>query len=533
MPRLATKEAIIITPYDTTLRDGNQTPGVNLSVGTKLRIAERLDREGFPYIEGGWPGANPTDTDFFRQLRGHKFQHAQLVVFGMTGRVGVKPENDPSLQTLLEAETGVVEIFGKSWLLHVEKVLRTTPEANLQSIHDSVAYLSQQGRRVFYAAEHFFDGYRNNSKYALSTLEAAQSAGAETIILCDTNGGATPEFVSRATRAVRKRLGQEYSLGIHVHNDRGLAVASTIAAVRAGATQVQGTINGAGERTGNVDLCVFIPTAKLGYGIETMGVDLARIPELANFIETENGLRVPANHPWTGLNAFTHKGGVHVDAVRKEPDAYQHVQPELVGRQTSFESSDQGGGANIMEIASKYGYQLEKTDPRVREMVDKMKELGVLGDAQEYLLLYRGLSMGPEPFETEDQTYTSFSWESSYASSDVSISIRVGRSRFLLPARTGLAPSGFGAFEHSLKETLGYSYGVIRGVRIWDYRTRSTLGQEYGSEDTEVYLELGFGDQRWSSKVRGNSTEIASQKALVEGYKYAILKFDKNKAVPR
>lgn len=508
----------LIIPYDTTLRDGGQTPGVTLSPDTKIRIAERLDREGFPYIEGGWPGANPTDTDFFRQLRGHKFQHAQLVVFGMTGRVGVKPENDPSLQTLLEAETEVVTIFGKSWLLHTEKVLGTTAEANLESIYDSVVFLRRQGKRVFYDAEHFFDGYKNNSRYALSTLEAARSGGAETVILCDTNGGATPEFVSRATKAARRKLGQNFSLGIHVHNDRGLAVASTIAAVKAGATQVQGTINGAGERTGNVDLCVFIPTAKFSYGIEAVGIDLTKLYDLAKFVESENGLHIPNNHPFTGKNAFTHKGGVHVDAVRKVPKAYEHIDPKLVGRERSFESSDQGGGANIMEIGKKYGYELEKTDPRVREMVEKMKGLGVLGDAQEYLLLYEVLTGKPRPFEVLERSVTTkTTQDGSKRSATVIVKIN---GEIIQETATGNGP--INAFDNALRNVIGKYYPAVYQVGLIHWAQPPT--QRIGT-DAEVVIRASFGanENEWTSATRGTDQQVTGENALIDSYNYYIL----------
>lgn len=511
-------ERLEIETYDTTLRDGAQTPGVKLTVGEKLRIAEKLDDFGFAFIEGGWPETNPTDSVFFKELRGHRFKNAKLAAFGMTGRVGVKAENDPGLDLLLKSETGVITIFGKSWMLHVREVLRANAESNLQAIFESVVYLKGEGRRVFYDAEHFYDGFRDNPEYALNTLVAAKRAGAEIIILCDTNGGSIPEFVFNATCAAKQELGENFPLGIHVHDDGGLAVVSTIAAVRAGATQVQGTVNGAGERAGNVDWCVFLPTARFKYGVGFDSIDLSQITDLSRFVELQNGLLVPPNRPYVGENAFKHKGGVHVDAMRKHPEAYQHVKPEVVGQRTTFEHSDQGGGANILEIAEKFGYKVDKSDPKVREGVRVMKELKVLGDSQEFLLAHRQFDLGDEPFDVLDSTQITI-WRNRPPVALVDVCVNGDNHHEVATGEGGL-----NAFDVALKRALSQKFAEVSQVELTDYRVQLPVRQMGTEAEVEVYIEFGVNGHRWTSIRRNVDEQIANQDALVDGYKYYLLR---------
>jgi 2-isopropylmalate synthase len=509
-------ERIKIIPYDTTLRDGTQTPDVKLTVGNKLRITQRLDEVGFPYIEGGWPDANPTDRKFFRELKGIEFKNAQLVAFGMTGKIGVRAAEDDGLQALLESETAIVTIFGKSWMLHVKDALRTTGSKNLNTIHDSIEFLRRQGRVVFYDAEHFYDGYKENAEYALETIKVARDAGAEVIILCDTNGGSMPEFIYKATRNVKKILGN-ISLGIHVHNDGGLAVANTLAAVKAGAVQVQGTINGSGERTGNVDFCVFLPTAEFKYGIYS-GLDLRRISELSRFVEIETGFVVPPNTPYVGANAFTHKGGVHVSAVTRNPRAYEHIDPSLVGAQRRFEHSDQGGSANIEVIAKKFGLDVSRNDPQFRVLVEQMKKMKILGDAQEFLLLHRILCREDEPFDVFPPTKVVISREGPPIAT---VQVRVGGDIYTEEA---IGKGGLHAFDLALKKALFCKYPQVKDIELTGYRVILPLTEMGTEAEVEVYIEFGANGERWTSRSWGRDEQIANQNAVIDGYKYYILR---------
>lgn len=501
--------------YETSLRDGAQTPGINLSVDNKLNIARKLDEAGFPFIEGGWPGANETDTKFFQEAKG-LLVNGKLVAFGMTGRVDTAPENDPGLEALLRGDTQIITLFGKSWEEHVRLALRTIPQRYLRIIQRSIEFLREQGREVFYDAEHFFDGFKYDPKYALDTLVTARDAGASTIILCDTRGGSTPEFVYEATTAVRELLGKNYPLGIHVHNDGGLAVASSLAAVRAGATQVQGTINGSGERAGNLDLSVFLPTAEFKYGV-TSGMDLTQLRGLSGFIELESGFMIPVNTPYVGEHAFTHKGGVHTSAQMRHPQAYEHISPEQVGGTRRYEHSDQGGGANVEEMARKHGFELDRSDPRFRVLVERMKGMRVLGDAQEFLLLHDVLTDETRPFEVLEGSRVTTTRGSN---PDALVQVRINGSR-LQEIAMGNGP--INAFDTALRRAVGEFYPEIHQIRLIRYGIPST--QKIGT-DAEVIIstEYGSNGDRWTSIARGTNQQEAGENALADSYNYYILR---------
>ncbi|HIE03743.1 MAG TPA: citramalate synthase, partial [Candidatus Latescibacteria bacterium] len=353
-----------ISIYDTTLRDGAQAEGVNFSLEDKLVITRKLDEFGVDYIEGGWPNpTNPKDLEYFVKVRELELKHARIAAFGSTRRARNRPGDDPILNTLLKAETEVVTIFGKSWDLHVSKVLRTSLEENLRMIEDSVAYLKRHGREVVYDAEHFFDGFKENPEYALGTLKAAQDGGADIIVLADTNGGTLPGGLREAIEAAKEVLSVPF--GVHTHNDGGLAVANTLLAVELGAVQVQGTVNGYGERCGNANLCVVIPNLQLKMGMRCVPEgSLKKLTELSRFISEVANLPHDHRMPYVGESAFAHKGGAHVDGVLKVRRSFEHVQPEVVGNRRRFLTSDQAGGGLIVERLRQIGYtEVAKEDP--------------------------------------------------------------------------------------------------------------------------------------------------------------------------
>lgn len=334
--------------YDTTLRDGAQGEGVSFSLNDKLRIAERLDRMGVAYVEGGWPGSNPKDAEFFREVRGRTFAHAKISAFGSTCRAGQRAEADENLRMLLEAETRVVTVFGKSWLLHVSEVLKTTPEENLRMIRESCAYLAGHGREVIFDAEHFFNGWSDDPDYASAVLQAAVEGGASSLVLCDTNGGSMPVDVHAVCGKVRAAFPESVVLGIHAHNDSDLAVANSIMGVRAGCRMVQGTVNGFGERCGNANLCSIMANLELKTHYRCLPEGrIAELKGLSDFVNDIANLRPDRRMPFVGGSAFAHKGGMHVNAVAKDPRTFEHVRPELVGNERRILISDLSGRSNL------------------------------------------------------------------------------------------------------------------------------------------------------------------------------------------
>src|SRR5438128_3646334 len=360
--------------YDTTLRDGSQGEGINFSVADKLRIAERIDAFGIDYIEGGWPGSNPKDIEFFGQARRKKFKHAKLAAFGATRRKGVRVEDDDQVRLLLEAGTPVVTIVGKTWLLHVKEVLRTTAEENLAMIGDTIRYLKDHGKFVIYDAEHSFDGFSDEPDYALATWQAAEKAGADFVVLCDTNGGRLPKEIARITSFARAKLNTR--IGIHTHDDIGLGVANALAALEAGATQVQGTINGYGERTGNCNLTSVIPNVALKMKKTCVpAASLPKLKELSQFVDEIANIRHNPRLPWVGSAAFSHKGGQHVNAVQKIAQSYEHIDPALVGNARRVLMSDLAGRSNIVMKAHELGFKLDNETPELREILARVKKL--------------------------------------------------------------------------------------------------------------------------------------------------------------
>ncbi len=510
----------VIEIYDTTLRDGTQGTGFSLTSDDKVAVAKRLDAFGVDVIEGGWPGSNPKDVAFFELMKSVELSHARLAAFGSTRRKGVAAERDVNLSALLLAETPIVTIFGKSWPLHVTEALGATLAENLAMIHDSVAFLSGQGREVFYDAEHFFDGYRADPEYALVTLQAAQDAGASRLILCDTNGGSLPDFVADATRLVCERFG--VPVGIHTHNDAELAVANALAAVQVGARQVQGTIGGYGERCGNTNLISVVPALKLKLGFE-QPQDLGALRELARYVDERANLQPNLRAPYVGDAAFAHKGGVHVAAVAKNPETYEHIPPETVGNTRQVLLSDLSGRANV--LAKSAGGAPEE----VAAVVERLKELEHRGYAFEgaeasFQLMSRKVRGHYRPYftlhgyrviidkrDTDNVPYA-----------EASVQLEVG-GQLEHTAATGDGPVN--ALDRALVKALGRFYPAVTGLTLTDYKVRVLSGGETGTSSVvRVQVETSDGVDTWGTVGASSDIIDASYSALIDAIEYKLHK---------
>src|SRR5256885_11971450 len=416
--------------YDTTLRDGSQGEGINFSVADKLRIAERLDAFGINYIEGGWPGSNPKDIEFFAQAQRKRFKRARLAAFGATRRKGAPVQNDEQVRLLLGAETPVITIYGKTWLLHVEEVLRASPEENLAMIADTIRFLKHHKKFVVYDAEHSFDGYSDEPDYALATWQAAEKAGADLVVLCDTNGGRLPKEIARITSFARAKLNTR--IGIHTHDDIGLGVANALAALEAGATHVQGTINGYGERTGNCNLTTVIPNIALK--LKKLCVppqSLPKLKELSQFVDEIANIRHNPRLPWVGAAAFAHKGGQHVNAVQKVTRSYEHIDPSRVGNSRHVLVSDMAGRSNILLKANELGFRLSNDTPELKSILAKIKEREHQGYEYEaaegsLALLIRKILKHQEPPFVVQAYHVSMRSEGKDSVCEATIKVRVG-----------------------------------------------------------------------------------------------------------
>ncbi len=521
--------------YDTTLRDGAQREGLCLSLDDKLRIARRLDQLGIPFIEGGWPGANPKDVQFFWHLKEQPLTQAQLVAFCATRRPHTTAAADSMLQAILGAGTQWVTIFGKSWDLHVTAGLQTTLDENLAMIGDTIAYLRSQGRRVMYDAEHWFDGYRHNPDYALQTLDQAVQAGAEWVILCDTNGGTLPSEVTEIVGAVKHHFEQQNQsalLGIHPHNDGDMAVANAIAAVQAGAQMVQGTINGYGERCGNANLCSVIPNLqlKLGYPCLTK-TQLANLTETSRFVSEVVNLAPDDHAPFVGRSAFAHKGGIHVSAVARNPITYEHLPPETVGNQRRIVISEQAGLSNILAKARSFGIELDRNQPACREILEHLKELESQGyqfegaEASFELLMRSALGQAKTWFKVKGfQVHCGMdsSTREPAITSNALATIKVNvNGRDLLEVSEGNGPVA--ALDAALRKALVNFYPEIGNFYLTDYKVRILDGTAGTSAKTRVLIESSDGLNRWTTV--GVSTNIldASYQAVVEALEYGLL----------
>jgi 2-isopropylmalate synthase len=510
--------------YDTTCRDGTQGEGISLSLDDKLKITQLLDEAGVPYVEGGWPGSNPKDAEYFQRVRQLKLSNARIAAFGSTCRVGSQPEDDANIQALLSAETPVVTVVGKSSALHVQDVLRTTPEENVRMIRESLTYLKAQGREVIYDAEHFFDGYKVDPDYALRTLAAAAAAGADTLVLCDTNGGSMPWEVESITGEVRS-LYPGMSLGIHAHNDGGLALANSLAAVRAGADHVQGTVNGYGERCGNADLCALIPNLCLKMGMEVLPPgQLGRLTQLARTVAAITNQPLRRQAPYVGKSAFTHKAGMHVSAMRRNPESYQHLDPALVGNRSRVVVSELSGRGNLQSKVEEIGIKdLEEGD--VPGVVQRVKELEHQGfsfegaDASVEMLLQRARGDYSPPFEMLDFMVVVEHRKGQGVFAQAMIKVRVGGEIFH-SAADGNGPVN--ALDRALRKALMPVYPHLTGFDLADYKVHILNGERGTKATTRVLVDMQNETHRWTTVGASANIIEASWMALADAVEYGL-----------
>lgn len=518
----STPESAAVRIYDTTLRDGTQREGLSLSAADKIRIARLLDGLGVSFIELGWPGSNPKDAEAFERARDVEWTSAALTAFGSTRRAGCAPEADPQVAALLATGAPVCTIFGKSSLLHVREILRIDADENLRMIAETVGYLVGSGRRVIYDAEHFFDGYREDASYAIETLRAAARAGAETLVLCDTNGGTMPWEIEQRVTAVVAAL--ERPIGIHAHDDSGCAVANSIAAVRAGATHVQGTLNGYGERCGNANLCSIVPNLELKMGRRCLreGV-LSQLTHVAWQAAEIANLAPDAHAAYVGRSAFAHKGGVHVAAIRRHPRAYEHVDPALVGNKTRVVVSELSGRGNVLAKAEEFEVTLEAgaTTAVLRDLKER-EARGFAFEAAEasVALMMRRESAGyTAPFELVEYKVIVGQRVREEAFSEATIKLRV-RGEIVHTAAEGNGPVG--ALDAALRKALGFAYPEIAGIRLEDYKVRILDSLAGTAAIVRVMIDTSFGEERWSTVGASPNVLEASWLALADGIEYGL-----------
>lgn len=521
--------------YDTTLRDGTQGENINFSAREKIRIAQRLDDIGIHYIEGGFPGSNPRDHEFFKLAREVEFKHAKLAAFGSTRKPGIGPEDDPNLKTLVKSDTPAVTIFGKTWDLHVRQIMGNTLEENLAMIRESISFLIENNKKVIYDAEHFFDGYRNNPEYAFETLVAACRGGAADIVLCDTNGGALPFDVETIIPVIQQKLEDELAktgngtlikVGIHTHDDCGLATANTIAAVRAGATMVHGTINGYGERCGNADLTTVVPLLKLKMGYDCMtDTNLAKLKKLSRFVSETANMTPLSSRPFVGKSAFAHKGGIHVSAIMKNPKAYEHMAPALVGNKRRVLISDLSGKSNVEYKARELGVDLNANGSNSRQIVSEIKKLEQQGfqfdvaDGSFKILLEKYTGQFIPLFDLESFRVTIEKDKDQPCSSHATIKIAVGDKREITAAE-GNGPVS--ALDNALRKALEKFFPGLDNMGLVDFKVRVIDGREGTAAKVRVLIDSRDKDQIWSTIGVSEDIIEASWQALADSFQFKL-----------
>jgi len=513
--------------YDTTLRDGTQAEDISFLVTDKIRIAQKLDELGIHYIEGGWPGSNPKDIAFFKEIKSVGLNNAKVAAFGATRRAKTTPDKDNNLRTLIQAAPDVVTIFGKSWDLHVREALRVSLEENLELIFDSLEFLKQNVGEVLYDAEHFFDGFKANPDYALKTLQAAQDAGADCIILCDTNGGSLPHELSGIIRRVKEVI--TIPLGIHTHNDSECAVANSLVAVENGITHVQGTINGFGERCGNANLCSIIPSLQLKMGKSCLADgQLARLREVSQFVYEIANLIPNKHQAYVGTSAFAHKGGVHVSAIQRHPETYEHIRPEKVGNLTRVLISDLSGRSNILAKAREFDLDLDSKDPVTVEILEELKSLENQGyqfegaEATFEILMRRALGTLRNFFNIMGfRVIDAKANEGEKPVAEATIKVKVG-GHIEHTAAEGNGPVN--ALDNALRKALEHFYPQLKEMKLLDFKVRVLPAGKGTASVTRVLIESGDKDSRWGTVGVSDNVIDASYHALVDAFQYKLLK---------
>ncbi|MBU3911688.1 MAG: citramalate synthase [Candidatus Omnitrophica bacterium] len=514
--------------YDTTLRDGSQGEGISFSVNDKLKIARKLDSMGMHYIEGGWPGSNPKDMEFFKEAKKIKFRRSELVAFGSTRRAKTSPAKDENLKGFFKAGVKTVAVFGKTWDLHVAEVFKVPLQENLDMIQDTVEYLKSRKFKVFYDAEHFFDGYTHNKEYALETLRAAAKGGCDAIILCDTNGGMITSELGVIVRAVVSEFGDSMPIGIHTHNDSGMAVANSIAAIQSGSSIVQGTINGYGERCGNADLCVIIPNLQIKMEYNCLPKSkLKELTEVSHYVSEVSNMKQQDNQPFVGRSAFAHKGGVHVNAVMKNPKTYEHVGPETVGNHRRILISELSGQTSIILKAKEIELDLSKNDPKTRKILKLVQNLENQGyyfeaaDASFELLVKKALKKYKPFFTLEGFKVSIEKREDNVLISEATIKVRVNR-RIEHTAAEGDGPVN--ALDNALRKALNKFYPTLSNMHLSDFKVR-VLDEKAGTA-ANVRVLIQSQDEKTSWNTIGVSENIieASWQALADSVEYKLLK---------
>ncbi|TXK86035.1 citramalate synthase [Paenibacillus sp. N3.4] len=511
--------------FDTTLRDGTQGEGISLSVEDKIKIARKLDELGVHYIEGGWPGSNSKDIEFFERTRNMSFANAKIAAFGSTRRKDSQASEDINLNRLVESGAQVATIFGKSWDFHVHTAIQTTLEENLAMIYDSVLFLKNSGLEVIYDAEHFFDGYKNNPEYALQTIQKAQEAGADWIVLCDTNGGSLPEEITAIVTAVKLHI--TTPVGIHAHNDCELGVANSLAAVQAGARQVQGTINGYGERCGNANLSSIIPNLQLKLGYEVITVEqLQSLTPVSRYISEIANMHMPVNQPYVGNAAFAHKGGIHVSAILKDASTYEHTKPENVGNKQRVLVSELAGQSNVLVKAQELNLDFNKEHQKTKEVIEKIKNLEHQGyqfegaDATLELLLREAFEGLEEIFTLESFKMLVEKSANHAVVSEAIVKVKV-HGETIYTAAEGNGPVN--ALDNALRKALIQYYPDIQNIHLSDYKVRVLDEKDATAGKVRVLMETTDFNSTWNTLGVSSNIIEASWYALVDSLRYALI----------
>ncbi|MCS6317797.1 MAG: citramalate synthase [Nitrospira sp.] len=529
MPALTAAQASALEIYDTTLRDGAQAEDVSFSVEDKLRVAQQLDELGVHFIEGGWPGANPKDIEFFRMVKTIPFKNATIVAFGSTRKASNSVRKDKNLQELLASGTPTITLFGKSWSFQVTDALGIALAKNLELIEDSIHYLRSKDRRVFYDAEHFFDGYKANPDYALQTIRRAIAGGAERVILCDTNGGTMPWEIREICRIVKQEC--PVPLGIHAHNDSEMAVANSLVAVESGILQVQGTINGIGERCGNANLCSIIPNLQLKMQRPAIGTKLTRLRDVSGFVTEIANLMPNKRQPYVGDAAFAHKGGVHIHAVLKNAATYEHIDPAAVGNRRRILVSDYAGRSGLLEKVEAYGISLSKNHAKVQELVETLKERESQGyqfegaEGSFELLMRKAMGSHRPSFQLLGfRVIVEKKQEHGLLLSEATVMVKVGE---VIEHTAAVGAGPVNALDHALRKALEKFYPQLREVKLLDYKVR-VLSADKGTESkVRVLIESGDHKEKWGTVGVSENIMEASWQALADSIEYKLLLADR------